>query len=49
MSILDQCVFILNISLLILRQLLIIRDNKIKINKINKLNIYYKDCINLKN
>ncbi len=46
MFILDQRAFILSTSLLILRRLLIIRDDKIKINK---LNIYYKDYIDLKN
>jgi len=46
MSILDQRVFISNTSLLTLRQLSIIKNDKIKINK---LNIYYKDCIDLKN
>ena len=46
MSILDQRVSISNISLIVLRRLLIIKDDKIKINK---LNIYYKDYINLKN
>ncbi len=46
MFILDQRIFILNINLLVLRQLLIIKNNKIKINK---LNIYYKDYISLKN
>jgi len=46
MFILDQRVSILSTSLLVLRQLLIIRDDKIRINKSN---IYYKDCINLKN
>jgi len=46
MSILDQHVFILSISLLILRQLSIIKDDKIRINKSN---IYYEDYIDLKN
>ncbi len=46
MSILDQRVSILSINLLVLRRLLIIKDNKIKINKSN---IYYKDYIDLKN
>jgi len=46
MFILNQRVFISNINLLVLCQLLIIKDNKIKINKFD---IYYKDCIDLKN
>ncbi len=46
MFILDQRVSILSTSLLALRQLSIIKDDKIKINK---LDIYYKDCIDLKN
>jgi len=46
MSILDQRVSILSTSSLISRQSLIMRDDKIKINKSN---IYYKDCIDLKN
>ena len=46
MSILDQRVSILSINLLVLRRLLIIKDNKIKINKSN---IYYKDYIDLEN
>ncbi len=46
MFVLNQRAFILNTSLLTLRRLLIIKDNKIKINK---LDIYYKDCIDLKN
>jgi len=46
MFVLDQRVSIPSTSLLALRQLLIIRDNKIRINKFN---IYYKDCIDLKN
>ncbi len=46
MFILGQRAFILNTSLLALRQSLIIEDDKIKINKSN---IYYEDCIDLKN
>ena len=46
MSILDQRVSILSINLLVLRRLSIIKNDKIKINK---LNIYYKDCIDLEN
>jgi len=46
MFILDQCVFILSISLSILRQSLIMKDDKIRINKSN---IYYKDRIDLEN
>ncbi len=45
MSILDQRIFTLNTSLLVLRQSSIIKDDKIKINK---LNIYHEDCIDLK-
>ncbi len=45
MSILNQRVSILSTSSLISRRLLIIKDDKIKINK---LDIYYKDYINLK-
>jgi len=46
MSILDQRTFILSTSLLALRQSSIIKDDKIRINKFN---IYYEDCIDLKN
>jgi len=46
MFILNQCVFILNTSLLVLRRLSIIKNDKIKINK---LDIYYEDRINLEN
>ncbi len=46
MSILGQRVSILSISSSILRQLLIIKDDKIRINK---LDIYYEDRINLEN
>jgi len=46
MSILGQRVSISSTSLLALRQLLIMRNDKIKINK---LDIYYEDCIDLKN
>ena len=46
MSILDQRASIPSTSLLVLRRLSIIRDDKIKINK---LNIYYKDRIGLEN
>jgi len=46
MCILDQRASILSTSLLASRQLLNIRDDKIKINK---LDIYYEDRIDLKN
>ncbi len=46
MFVLDQCVSILSTNLLILRQLSIIRDDKIKINKPN---IYYEDRTSLEN
>jgi len=46
MFILDQRVSILSTSLLASRQSLIMRDDKIRINK---LNIYHEDCIDLKN
>jgi len=46
MSILDQRISILSTSSLVLRQLLIMRDDKIRINKPN---IYYRDRIGLKN
>jgi len=45
MFVLNQRAFILNTSSSTLRQLLIIRDDKIRINK---LDIYYKDRIDLK-
>jgi hypothetical protein len=46
MSILDQRVSISNISLTTLRRLSINKDDKIRTNK---LNIYYKNRIDLKN
>ncbi len=46
MFVLDQRVSISNISLLISRRLLIIRDDKIRINKFD---IYYEDRIDLEN
>jgi len=46
MSVLNQRISILNISLLASRQLLNMKDDKIRINK---LDVYYKDCIDLKN
>ena len=45
MFILDQRTFISNISSLASRRLSIIKNDKIRINKSN---IYYKDCIDLK-
>jgi len=45
MFILNQSASILNTSSLVLRRLLIIKDDKIRINKSN---IYYEDRINLK-
>jgi len=44
MFVLNQCASILNINLLTLRRSSIIKDDKIKINK---LDIYYEDRINL--
>jgi len=46
MFVLDQHVSILNTSLIALRRSTFNEDNKIKINKSN---VYYEDCIGLKN
>ncbi len=46
MFVLNQCVSILNTNLSTLRRSLVIRDDKIRINK---LNIYYEDRIDLEN
>jgi len=46
MFVLNQRVSILNNNLTTLRRLSIKENDKIKINK---LDVYYEDCINLKN
>jgi hypothetical protein len=46
MSILDQRAFILNTSLIVSRRLFVNEDDKIRINK---LDVYHKDRIDLKN
>jgi hypothetical protein len=46
MFVLNQRVFILNTSLIVLRRFFVNKDDKIRINK---LDIYYKDRTSLEN